>query len=155
MLRAKEGEPRMRVIDVMQSQVITVLPQTSVPATERVMREQGVRHMAVVDGEALLVGIVSARDLTRARPSPATSLTRNEVNGLLDRLTVAEIMTRPVLVVEPLRRLDEALRVVRMERIRALPVTGVGGRGGHLTAGDGCGPVVRSTRGGGPAGPRG
>ena len=141
----------MRVLDVMQSQVITVLPQTSVPATERLMREQGVRHLAVVDGEALLVGIVSARDLTRARPSPATSLTRHEVNGLLDRLTVAEIMTRPVIVVEPLRRLDEALRVMRMERISALPVTDVGRLVGILTDADVFDLVVRSMRAAGPS----
>jgi len=126
----------MRVLDVMQSQVITVLPQTSVPATERLMREQGVRHLAVVDGEALLVGIVSARDLTRARPSPATSLTRHEVNGLLDRLTVAEIMTRPVIVVEPSRALEDAVRLMRAEGISALPVTNAGRLVGLLTEAD-------------------
>jgi CBS domain-containing protein len=141
----------MRVLDVMQSQVITVLPQTTVPAAERLMREQGVRHLVVVDGEALLVGIVSARDLARARPSPATSLARHEVNGLLDRLTVEEIMTRPVIVVEPSRRLDEALRVMLMERISALPVTDVGRLVGILTDADVFDLVVRSMRAAGPS----
>jgi acetoin utilization protein AcuB len=150
MVRAKEGQSRMRVLDVMQSQVITVLPQTTVPAAERLMREQGVRHLVVVDGEALLVGIVSARDLARALPSPATSLARHEVNGLLDRLTVAEIMTRPVIVVEPSRRLDEALRVMLLERISALPVTDVGRLVGILTDADVFDLVVRSMRAAGP-----
>jgi acetoin utilization protein AcuB len=115
------------------------------------MREQGVRHLVVVDGAALLVGIVSTRDLARARPSPAASLAGHEMNGVLDRLAVEEIMTRPVIVVEPSRPLDEALRVMLTERISALPVTAAGRLVGILTDADVLDLVVRSMRAAGPS----
>jgi acetoin utilization protein AcuB len=125
----------MRVADVMQSKVVTMSPRATVPAAERLMREHGVRHVPVVDGEKLL-GIVSARDLARALPSPATSLARHEITGLLDRLTVEEIMSRPVIVVEPSRALDDALRLMLVEGISALPVTEAGHLVGLLTDAD-------------------
>jgi acetoin utilization protein AcuB len=102
---------------------------------ERVMREHGIRHLPVVDDGALR-GIVSARDIARALPSPATSLARHEVTGLLDRLTAEEIMSRPVVVVEPARALDDAVRLMRVEGIRALPATEAGRLVGLLTEAD-------------------
>jgi acetoin utilization protein AcuB len=125
----------MRVADVMQSKVVTMSPRATVPAAERLMREHGVRHVPIVDGEKLL-GIVSARDLARALPSPATSLARHEITGLLDRLTVEEIMSRPAIVVEPSRALDDALRLMLVEGISALPVTEAGHLVGLLTEAD-------------------
>jgi acetoin utilization protein AcuB len=134
----------MRVADVMQSEVVTVSPEVPVPAVERLMRRHGVRHLPVVAGGKLL-GIVSARDLARAQPSPATSLARHELNYLLDRLTVEDIMSRPVVVVEPSRALDEAVRLMLVEGIRALPVTEAGRLVGVLTDADVLGLFLTST----------
>jgi acetoin utilization protein AcuB len=135
----------MRVADVMQSEVVTVSPETSVLAVERLMRQHGVRHVPVVAGGKLL-GVVSARDLARAQASPATSLARHELHYLLDRLTVEEIMSRPVIVVEPSLALDEAVRLMLVEGIRALPVTEAGRLVGVLTDADVLDLFLTSTR---------
>ena len=125
----------MRVADVMQSKIVTISPQTTLPAAKRVMAEHGVRHVLVVD-DGLLLGLVSTHDLARALPSPATSLARYEVRSLPDRVTAEEITSRPVIVVEPSRALEDAVRLMRAEGISALPVTNAGRLVGLLTEAD-------------------
>ncbi|MGH7325301.1 MAG: CBS and ACT domain-containing protein [Candidatus Rokuibacteriota bacterium] len=125
----------MQVADVIQSNVVSISSQSTVPEAERVMHECGVRHVPVVD-DGVLLGLVSARDLAHARSSAATSVPRPEVPGLLDRLTAQEIMSRPVIVVEPTRALEDAVRLMRVEGISALPVTDAGRLVGLLTEDD-------------------
>ncbi|MCA2219310.1 CBS domain-containing protein [Jidongwangia harbinensis] len=59
--------------DLMTTPAITALPETSVVAAARRMEGDRVKRLPVVDGDGLLVGIVSRRDLLRMhmRPDPA------------------------------------------------------------------------------------
>ena len=116
----------MLVQDVMHTTLTTITPKTTLPQAIRLVQQRGIRHLPVVEnGE--LVGIVSDRDLKRAMASPATSLEVRELNYLLDRLTVAEIMTRAVITIAPMFPVEEAARLMVKEKISALPVT-EGGR---------------------------
>jgi acetoin utilization protein AcuB len=111
----------MLVRDVMQSKLITIDPKTTLPQAIRLAAERRIRHLPVVDaGE--LVGIVSDRDLKQTMASPATSLEAHELNYLLNRLTVAEIMTRTVITIGPMFPVEEAARLMVQEKISALPV---------------------------------
>ena len=56
-------------------------------------------------------------------PSPATSLAAHEVHYLLERLTVAEIMTRFPVTIGPEHALTEAASRMRSHNVQALPVT--------------------------------
>lgn len=125
----------MLVEDVMQSGVITITPKTSLPAAVRLMRQRGIRHLPVVDDDAL-VGIVSDRDLKRAMASPATSLESHELSYLLDALTVAEIMTRAVITAGRTFPVEEAARLMVKEKVSALPVTDMGRLVGIVTETD-------------------
>ena len=58
------------------------------------------------------------------------------MQSLLDRVTAEEIMSRPVIVVEPSRALEDAVRLMRAEGISALPVTNAGRLVGLLTEAD-------------------
>ena len=91
----------MLVQDVMQTKLHTVTPATTLPEALRLTNHRGVRHLPVLDGDCL-VGILSDRDLKRAMASPATSLEVHELNYLLDRLRVEEIMTRTVITISRL-----------------------------------------------------
>ena len=91
----------MLVQDVMQTKLHTVTPATTLPEALRLTSQRGVRHLPVLDGDRL-VGILSDRDLKRAMASPATSLEVHELNYLLDRLRVEEIMTRTVITISRL-----------------------------------------------------
>jgi acetoin utilization protein AcuB len=112
----------MLVRDVMQSRLVTITPKTTLPQAMRLAAERRIRHLPVLDGGDL-VGIVSDRDLKQAMASPATSLEAHELNYLLNRLTVAEIMTTTVITVGPMFPVEEAARLMVQEKISALPVT--------------------------------
>jgi acetoin utilization protein AcuB len=112
----------MLVQDVMQTKLFTVTPETTLPEALRLTGQRGVRHLPVLDGDRL-VGILSDRDLKRAMASPATSLEVHELTYLLDRLCVAEIMTRAVITIGPTSPIEDAARLMVLEKIGALPVT--------------------------------
>ncbi len=117
----------MLVRDVMQSKVVTITPETTLPDAIRLARERNIRHLPVLD-DGKLVGIVSDRDLKQAMASSATSLDVHELQYLLARLPVAEIMTRGVITIGPMFPVEEAARLMVSEKISALPVT----EGGQL-----------------------
>jgi acetoin utilization protein AcuB len=71
----------------------------------QLLREGGYRRLPVVkDGK--LLGIVTDRDLKEATPSKATTLSVYELNYLLSKLTVKDVMRTPVITIGP----DEADR---------------------------------------------
>jgi acetoin utilization protein AcuB len=111
----------MRVRDIMTRNVITVGPDTLVVEAERIMKENSIRRLPVVE-EGELVGIVTKYDLLEASPSPATSLSVYELNYLLARMEVREIMTEHPYVVAPDTPFEEALAVGQQEKIGSFPV---------------------------------
>lgn len=125
----------MIVADVMQTDLVTVTPRTTLPEAVNLAAEHRIRHLPVME-EGRLVGIVSDRDLKRAMASPATSLTAHELNFLLDRLTVDRIMTRTVVTVPPATPVEDAARIMAQEKISSLPVTAAGELIGIITETD-------------------
>jgi acetoin utilization protein AcuB len=115
----------MIVEEVMQTSVTTVTPKTLLPEARRLLRRRGVRHLPVVQDDAL-VGIVSDRDLKRAT-APETSSATHEVSPLRDASTVDAIMTRAVITVGRMFPIEEAASLMVKEKVSALPVT-EGGR---------------------------
>ena len=111
----------MRVHELMSRPAITILPETAVVEARRIMQEQHVRHLLVLE-HGRLAGIVTDRDIRLNLPSPATTLSVWEVNYLLARLTVGEVMTKNVIVVDPNRDARDAAALLLAEKIGALPV---------------------------------
>jgi acetoin utilization protein AcuB len=112
----------MLVQDVMQTKLYTVSPATTLPEALRLTAQRGVRHLLVLDGDRL-VGILSDRDLKRAMASSATSLEVHELNYLLERLQVRDFMTRAVITIGAMFPIEDAARLMVLEKIGALPVT--------------------------------
>ena len=112
----------MLVQDVMQTKLFTVTPTTTLPEALRLTAQRSVRHLLVLDGERL-VGVLSDRDLKRAMASSATSLEVNELKYLLERLQVQEFMTKAVITIGPMFPIEDAARLMVLEKIGALPVT--------------------------------
>lgn len=140
----------MLVQDIMQREVLTVGPKTTLPEALGLVRRRGVRHLPVLDNGGL-VGIVSDRDLKRAMASSATSLERHELTYLLDRLPVADIMTRSVITVGPEQTIEEAARLMVREKVSALPVTEAGRLVGIVTETDVLALFVRAMGAGEPS----
>ena len=88
----------------------------------KMMRDNHVRRLPVLDKKGKLVGIVSDKDLLYASPSPATSLSVHELHYLLSKLTVKEVMSSPVITVTEYTPLEEAARIMADSKIGGLPV---------------------------------
>ena len=100
---------------------ITAAPTLSIKAAWRLLQERRIRHLPVVEG-GKLVGIVTDRDLRRVLPSPATSLEIHELNYLLDKITVSEVMTKDVISTTPFTLIPDVARTLLRNRIGAVPV---------------------------------
>lgn len=116
----KEGS--MYVKHHMSSPALTITPDTPFQDALKLMHERKIRRLPVVDRNGKLVGIVSERDLLHAAPSPATSLSVWELNYLLWKLTVKDLMATKVLTVTPDALLQEAATIMLEKKIGGLPV---------------------------------
>jgi acetoin utilization protein AcuB len=86
---------------------ITIKPQTSLFEALSIMRREKVRRLPVLDDDDKLVGIVLERDLLYASPSPATTLSVYEMNYLISKIKIKDLMSREVVTVDedtPLRK---------------------------------------------------
>jgi len=106
----------------MSKNPITTTPDASVPDALKVMQGSKVRQLPVLGADGALVGIVSLTDLFRASPSPATSLSIWEVDYLLEKIKVSEVMTRKVITVTEDTAVEEAGRIMTEAKVSGLPV---------------------------------
>jgi acetoin utilization protein AcuB len=125
----------MTVRELMSSKPITIDPKTPMLDAKQRMADARIRHLVVTDG-GRVVGIVTDRDIRLNLPSPATSLSVWEVNYLLSRLTVGEVMSRSVIVIDSARPAAEAARIMVDHKIGALPVVDDGTLTGIVTESD-------------------
>lgn len=112
----------MIVADHMSQPAITASPETSAAAAMKLIHAKRIRRLPVLDHDGRLIGIVSERDLLRASPSPATTLSVWEMNELLEELPLRDVMTRNVLTVAPSTPLQEAAQLMVDRKIGGLPV---------------------------------
>jgi acetoin utilization protein AcuB len=126
----------MLVHERMSKHPITITEDTSVNEALKIMRDQKVRRLPVLNKKGELVGIVSERDLLYLSPSPATSLSVHELHYLLAQLTVGKIMTRDVITVSEYTPLEEAARIMADNKIGGLPVMRNGKLVGIITESD-------------------
>jgi acetoin utilization protein AcuB len=120
----KKWRPAMKleyVKDWMSSDLITITPDTTLPDADRLMVGKMIRRLPVVE-DGRLVGIVTYGDIRDARPSRALSLNIWELNYLVTRLRVSEIMTRNPITVRPEATIGEAARLMLRNMISGLPV---------------------------------
>jgi acetoin utilization protein AcuB len=101
----------MRVQDVMTEDVQTIAPTSAAEDAWELMRTHQFHHVVVTRG-ARVVGILSDRDAGGRR---GASMRRGH--------TVEELMTRPVITVEPATTVRKAANMMRGRSIGCLVVT--------------------------------
>ena len=125
----------MRIRDVMTKNPITVDSETLVLDAQKIMKENNIRRLPVVD-KGNLVGIVTQHDLLQASPSPATSLSIHELNYLLAKMKVKEVMKKNPFTLTPDTPFEEALRIGQDKKIGSFPVMDKGKLIGIITESD-------------------
>lgn len=125
----------MLVRDWMTPHPTTVTPDTPVLDALRLLRARGFRRLPVMDGERL-VGIVTRKDLKDATPSQATTLSVWELSSLLSKLTVGEMMARPVVTAAEGEYMEDAALRMQERGVGGLPVLSGGQLSGIITISD-------------------
>ena len=111
----------MLVGDRMSHPVISINPDLPVVDALNLMKRERIRRTPVVKN-GKMIGIVSDKDLLNASPSSATSLSVWEMNYLLSRIKVKDLMTKKVLTVSEDTPIEEAARIMADNKIGGLPV---------------------------------
>ena len=113
----------MYIREYMHTNVITVSPDTTLPDAEKIMRDNNIRRLPVVDKNKL-VGLVTQKDIIEAEPSPATSLSKWELNYLLSKLKMKEIMVKAknVITITPDTTVEDTITLGQEKKIGAFPV---------------------------------
>ena len=106
---------------------VTITPDTPVMDALRIIKERNFRRLPVMEN-GQLIGITTRKDLKDAMPSKATTLSVWELNYLLSKLTVAEIMARPVVTAAENEYLEDAALRMLEHRVGGLPVLNDAGR---------------------------
>lgn len=100
---------------------ITVKSETSVAEASELMKSNKVRRLPVVDAGKLL-GIVTDRDLREASPSQATSLDKFELNYLLSKMLVKDVMRKNVVTIDVNAVIEEAALLMYKNKIGGIVV---------------------------------
>jgi acetoin utilization protein AcuB len=125
----------MLVKERMSRPVIALPPDMPVYDARNLFRQEQIRRAPVIK-KGKLIGIVSRQDLVDASPTKATSLSRWEINYLLSKLTVSEIMTETVTTIDEDTPIEQAARIMADEKIGGLPVMRDGKVAGMITETD-------------------
>jgi acetoin utilization protein AcuB len=111
----------MLVGERMSRPVITVSPEMPINEVLAMFKKEHIRRAPVIK-EGKLVGIVSERDLLNASPSSVTTLSIWEMNYLISRVKVKDVMTKKVVTVDRDTPIEEAARIMADKKIGGLPV---------------------------------
>lgn len=127
----------MKVRDKMTTRVITVELESSVNDAFRLMKENNIRRLPVMD-HGKLVGIITLSDLNHAMPSSATSLSIHELNYILAKTTIKDIMPKKqkLVTVDAESYIERAAKLMREHTISGLPVVEDGKLVGIITETD-------------------
>lgn len=113
----------MFVSETMNTNLVSIAPETKLSEVRTLMKDNNFRHLPVVDKDDKLIGIVTDRDMRDA--SPSSLLSDEEYQRTLDRVmehTVSEIMTKDPLTISVYFTLQDTLMVMGSRKVGALPV---------------------------------
>ncbi len=127
----------MLVRDIMSSPALTASAHTTLEDAYRTMREKGIRHLPVLDGEKL-VGVITDRDLRLATSSLAPS-------PFPPATPVSAVMAHPPLTADSADPVEDAARTMRERKIGCLPVVADGRLVGIITGLDLLDALMRMT----------
>ena len=119
----------------MSTNVVAVDEKTSIHDARRIMEAHKIRRLPVMKKDKL-VGMVTERMLLEASPSPATSLSIHELQYLLAKMTVKDIMVKKPYTISPDMPPEEALEVGQEMGYGAFPVVEEGRLVGIATESD-------------------
>lgn len=112
----------MYVKDHMTVSPYCIFPNTSVSKAIDILEQKGFRRLPVVDENEVLIGLVTENTIAESSGAQNTSLSIYELNYLLSRTMVSDIMIKDVVTIHPDALLEEAADIMMKKAVNALPV---------------------------------
>lgn len=153
-LAVKIGDIKpMRVKNRMTRAPITAGPKTTYNEALKMMENNRIHHLPIVNKKGELVGIVTKSDMLEAEPSRVSTLSIFEIASLLDKVTMDQLMSHPVKAINEDCSISEAAHFMLEEGVGCLAVMSEGRLVGIITDSDIFKTFVEVT-GGGESGTR-
>ena len=114
-----------KVKDVMEKFVVTINPEETIYKAAKTMDEKGVGALMIASNDTP-VGIVTERDLVRKVIAAKKDSSKK----------ISEVMSRPLITIEPEDDVKEAAKKMLINDVRRLPVVKNGKLMGIITATD-------------------
>jgi acetoin utilization protein AcuB len=111
----------MLVRDIMTKNVMTITSDTYVLDAERIMEQNRIGRLPVVD-DGKLVGIVTKNDVLQASPTSTTPTNQRHLFYLMSKLSVKEIMKTKILTISPDTPIEKAIAIAQKNKVGSLPV---------------------------------
>ena len=126
----------MIIADRMKKNPATATPDMSISEASAKMKAEKVHRLPVLDDDRHLVGVISEKDILLAAPSPASTLSTYEINYLLSKLKVKNIMSRNPVTITRETTIEEAVRLMVENDLSCLPVMDNGFLSGIVSKSD-------------------
>jgi CBS domain-containing protein len=110
------------VRDLMSREVVSLSHNDTLRTADDLMRLGRIRHLPVVDGDGLLAGLVTQRDLFHSGLLRALGYGSHAQKKALDALAVKEAMRSEVVTTTPDTKLADAAKVMFEKKIGCLVV---------------------------------
>ncbi len=125
----------LQVRDIMSTDLVTLEEGETLLLAENVMQHGRIRHLPVVKGDEL-IGLVTHRDILRARISSLADIGPEERADMKLAVPVREIMSTGIKTVSPDTSVLDAARIIKNNKYGCLPVTEQGKLVGIITEAD-------------------
>jgi acetoin utilization protein AcuB len=125
----------MKVRDFMKTDVISIETKTSIMEAQNIMWKKNINRLPVMK-KGKLIGLVTKHMLLEASPSSATSLSVFELNYLLSKMTVDDIMVKDPITIHPDDPVEAAIWLGKKHGISTFPVVEDGKLLGIITEHD-------------------
>ncbi|MDO5536879.1 MAG: CBS domain-containing protein [Desulfovibrionaceae bacterium] len=112
----------MLILDWMQNNVIAIKPKTRLLECRRLLRENKIGRLPVVDASGIVVGVLSASDIKACMPAQDTGLQVLEALDILAETQAREIMTIPAVTISYKSTVTQAAMLMIEKSVTSLPV---------------------------------
>ena len=106
---------------------ITIEADTPFLEARLILKEKRIRHLPVMD-RGKLIGVITDRDVKEAAPSGATTLDVYELNYLLLKMKVRDLVKNSPITIKPSNSVEKAALLMHDHRIGCLPVVDEAGK---------------------------
>jgi acetoin utilization protein AcuB len=125
----------MFVGERMSRPVISISPDDPINDVLAMFKKEHIRRAPVIK-KGKLVGLVTETDLLNASPSDVSTLSVWEMNYLVSKVTIKQVMTKKVITVNLDTPIEEAARIMSDNKIGGMPVVSNGRVVGMITETD-------------------